>query len=55
MNLTFWTPSTQNKISLLTMSIWKKTKLYCTYDEISKNSIKVNTVIWLKTFPAIHC
>ena len=37
------------------MSIRKKTKFYCTYDEISKNSIKVNTFIWLKDLPNIYC
>ena len=33
------------------MSIRKKTKFCCTFDEILKNSIKVNTLIWLKDLP----
>ena len=29
--------------------------MYCTYDEISKNSIKVNTLIWLKDLHTTYC
>jgi len=37
------------------MSIRKKTKFYYTYDDISKNFIKVNALIWLKDLPTTYC